>query len=459
MKKILLGLTAAVAISGATVQAQEYSRSYKPFNEAVFYGGYNETVFDKDLGDGILRHRNSLYAKKLTDANMDWFGLETKIKVTIGALCDNYDRIGNINVALVPKGAETYDPFEVQRIEIVRFITPFMNMNSHPDFVEYKYDANLVGYLFHDMNIRDNYDLWLEFELFGIPYAANEQIKGCEGRNDVFKGTLEFTCTDEPAENTRNSVIVPIVMKKPEYKSHNLNNYSEQGTDTIGTCTKTYKFTVPEKVTDSQVVLVMSNHGANSGGEEYNRRLHLVYFNGEIISTFTPGGKSCEPYRYKNTQGNGIYGSSKRTDRWWAANSNWCPGDAVPVRYLELGALEAGEHEIMIRVPEAIFNDGQGDFPVSMYFQGLKEGDLPVEVEEVTTQEVGISVYQKGNDVYANSESPITQVSIYSYDGKFVYGSHNFDRAISLNSFEPGIYLVNFFNDKGEVMTVKAVRK
>ena len=84
-------------------------------------------------------------------------------------------------------------------------------------------------------------------------------------------------------------------MKKPEYKSHNLNNYSEQGTDTIGTCTKTYKFTVPEKVADSQLVLVMSNHGANSKGEEYNRRLHLIYFNDEIISTFTPGGKSCEP--------------------------------------------------------------------------------------------------------------------------------------------------------------------
>ena len=197
MKKLLLGLTAAVAFSGAaTVQAQEYSRTYKPFNEAVFYDGYNDNVFDAGLEDGILRHRNSLYAKKLTAENMDWFGLETKIKVTIGALCDNYDRIGNINIALVPKGQETYDPFEVQRIEIVRFITPFMNKNSYPDEVEYKYDANLVGYLFHDMNLRDNYDLWLEFELFGIPYAANTQIAGCADRNDVFRGSLEFTCTD-----------------------------------------------------------------------------------------------------------------------------------------------------------------------------------------------------------------------------------------------------------------------
>ena len=460
MKKLLLGLTAAVAFSGAaTVQAQEYSRTYKPFNEAVFYDGYNDNVFDAGLEDGILRHRNSLYAKKLTAENMDWFGLETKIKVTIGALCDNYDRIGNINIALVPKGQETYDPFEVQRIEIVRFITPFMNKNSYPDEVEYKYDANLVGYLFHDMNLRDNYDLWLEFELFGIPYAANQQIAGCDSRNDVFRGSLEFTCTDEPAANNYNTVTVPIIMKKPEYKSHNLNNYSEQGTDTIGTCTKTYKFTVPEKVADSQLVLVMSNHGANSKGEEYNRRLHLIYFNGEIISTFTPGGKSCEPYRYKNTQGNGIYGNSKKTDRQWAASSNWCPGDAIPVRYFELGALEAGEYEVMIRVPEAVFNEQQGDFPVSMYFQGLKEGDLPTEVEEVTTQDVGINTYQKGNDIYAVSESPITQVSIYTYDGKFVYGSHNFNRAVSLDSFEQGIYLVNFFNAEGDVMTVKAIRK
>jgi hypothetical protein len=332
-------------------------------------------------------------------------------------------------------------------------------MNSHPDFVEYKYDANLVGYLFHDMNIRDNYDLWLEFELFGIPYAANTQIAGCADRNDVFRGSLEFTCTDEPAQNNYNTVTVPIIMKKPEYKSHNLNNYSEQGTDTIGTCTKTYKFTVPEKVADSQLVLVMSNHGANSKGEEYNRRLHLIYFNDEIISTFTPGGKSCEPYRYKNTQANGIYGQSKKNDRQWAASSNWCPGDAIPVRYFELGALEAGEYEVMIRVPEAVFNEQQGDFPVSMYFQGLKEGDLPTEVEEVTTQDVGINTYQKGNDIYAVSESPITQVSIYTYDGKFVYGSHNFNRAVSLDSFEQGIYLVNFFNAEGDVMTVKAIRK
>lgn len=459
MKKILLGLTAALTMTGvADTFAQEYSRTYKPFDKVVFYDGYNETVFDAGLEDGILRHRNSLYAKKLTNENMDWFALETRIKVTIDALCDNYDRIGNINLALVPKGSETYDAFEVQRIELARFITPFMNKNAHPTAVSYEYDTSLVGYIMHDMNIRDNYDVWMEFELFGIPYAANTQVKGCEGRNDVFSGTVEFTCSDEPAENNYNTVTLPIVMKKPEYKSHNMNNYSELGTDTIGTTTKTYKFTVPAKLSDAQLVLVMSNHGANAGGEEYEPRLHLLYHNDNLITTFTPGGKSCEPYRYLNTQGNGIYGSNPKNDRVWIANSNWCPGDAIPIRTIVMGEMEAGEHEIMIRVPEAVFADQQGDFPVSMYLQGLKEGNLPVEVEEIPAEQFGINAYQKGNDVYATSEYPINQVSIYTYDGKFVYGSHDFNKAVSLEHFAPGIYLVNFFNSNGEAITIKAIR-
>ena len=90
----------------------------------MFYDGYNDNIFDKDLDDGILRHRNSLYAKRLTDKALDWFGLETRLDVNIRALCDNYDRIGNVSVALVPKGAETYDHEQVTRIELARFHHP-----------------------------------------------------------------------------------------------------------------------------------------------------------------------------------------------------------------------------------------------------------------------------------------------------------------------------------------------
>lgn len=461
MKKIILGLMVGMTMTTALpINAQEYCtyRVYKPYDATVFYDGYNETVFDAGLEDGILRHRNSLYAKKLTDENMDWFGLETKMRVTIGALCDNYDRIGNINIALVPKGVETYDPFEVQRIELARFITPFMNMNYTPDKVPYEYDAQFMSYIFHDLNLREKYDLWLEFELFGIPYAANEQVEGCEGRNDVFTGTLEFICTDEPAENTKDEILVPIRMKSPEYKGDNLNNYGTESTDTIGRTTKTYRFTVPEDVNDAKLVFITSNHGANADGEEYNRRLHLVYVDGELATTYTPGGKSCEPYRFYNTQSNGIYGTRRKRDAVWIKNSNWCPGDAIPIRYLELGQFSAGEHEIMIRVPEAEFVDNQGFIPVSMYFQGLKTGTLPSGIEDAVAEQTDIEVFQVGDVVKFKSASKVAEVSVYSYDGKFLYGTHTESGEVSLVGFEKGMYLVNFITEDGYIATYKAVK-
>lgn len=458
MKKLLLGMALAAAAlpAAAAEQAPEFFRVYRPYSDVVFYDGYNDNIFDKDLDDGILRHRNLLYAKRLTDKALDWFGLETRLDVNIRALCDNYDRIGNVSVALVPKGAETYDHEQVTRIELARFITPFMNKNTLPDVVPYTYDASLMSMIFHDMDLREKYDLWLEFELFGIPYAANKQVKGCADRNDVFAGTLTFTCTDDPAPASRDHILVPIVMKKPEYKGNNFNNYSEQGTDTIGTATKTYKFTLPERVTDGRITLIMSNHGANAGGEEYVPRLHLLYFDKELAMTWK-NGKDCEPYRVYNTQPNGIYGTYIRPELSWINQSNWCPGDAIPIRYIDLGELEAGEHEIMIRVPEAVFADKQGDFPVSMYFQGLRAGKLPVGIEEVSASPEAPRVVRNGN-VLRLENGEVREVSIYSYDGRFLYGRHTESPEVSIVGFEPGVYLVNFTIADGSIVSYKAIK-
>ena len=43
----------------------------------------------------------------------------------------------------------------------------------------------------------------MEFQLFGIPYAANEQVKGCADCQDVFAGTLWF-------ETTKARLMLPI---------------------------------------------------------------------------------------------------------------------------------------------------------------------------------------------------------------------------------------------------------
>lgn len=456
MNKTGLFYIGLAAFLSSTSAAAEQTLTF--FDDVVFYDGYNETIFGADENDGVLRHRNSLYAVKMTDEQLDAFGTTVEMNVTIRALCDNYDRIGNINLAFVPKGQETYttDGEGVERIELGRFITPFMNYHKLPSRVPYTYQTDYLSHLFHDSAMREKYDYWLEFELFGIPYAANEQIQGCAGRNDVFAGTLSFTTSEPPADNDDNDVIIPIVMKKPEYIGNNLNNYNEAATDEIGKTEKTYTFTLESDVNDGQLVLITSNHGANDNGEEYNRRWHYVYVDDELVLTYKPGRESCEPFRRYNTQANGIYGNIKMSDEEWQSFSNWCPGDVIDNRIINLGAFKAGEHKVKISVPEAVFPQQQGDIPVSLFFQGLKTGefndnagiDAPVRKQQVT-------LTRNGDTIEINSDEDIMEVEIYSIAGTCLYRAFDGNRAVSLAGLEKGVYLLNVYLANDVIATHK----
>ena len=443
MNKYLIFLFALIGIN-ASVMADDANTSdsipVRIYDSVIFYDGYRmKDNPDSLLNDGTLRHSCSLYSRRLTDEQLDALGEKLDLNVYVEACCDNYDRIGNINMAFVEKGAESYIPEETERIEIGRFITPFMNKNREPKVVPYNYQINYLSGLLRDQDLRAKYDLWLEFELFGVPYAANKQVKGCADRSDVFAGTLEFV-TNQPAGATQGNVLVPIVMKKPEYIGSNLNNYKEEATDTIGKTVKTYTFNVPETVADAQLVLITSNHGANQGGEEYNRRKHFVYVDGELILTYIPGRTSCEPFRKYNTQTNGIYGYTAMTDREWQSFSNWCPGDVIDNRIISLGAYEAGDHEVMITVPDAKFVGKQGDIPVSLYFHGLKDGKFESGIKDVTISAAAVSIDKNGAYLMIGSEKDVVSVEVYTIDADMVHRQWN-RNPIDVSSFS-GVYVV-----------------
>jgi hypothetical protein len=329
--------------------------------DVVFYDGYAATVED-EVPAGQLRHSNALYAVAFGDAQLDMIQSTLKLGVIVGALCDNYDRIGGVNLAMVPKGATTYDPAMVERIELARFITPFMNMNKEPKQVPYEWDASNVVAILRDEDLRAQYDFWFELMIFGVPYAANTEVAGCEGRNDTQLGSL-LLYTDSSAAAPEFTSLLPIAI------SESFNNYAEGASDMVGTTRKTRNFTLEADSEDVQLVLITSNHGANQGGEEYIRREHYVGVDGALVHQYKPGRTSCEPFRVYNTQGNGIYGPSPKSDEEWQSFSNWCPGDVIDTRIIPLGAMSAGEHEFVIEVPDATFADGQGDFPFSLYVQ------------------------------------------------------------------------------------------
>ncbi|SFC44482.1 Por secretion system C-terminal sorting domain-containing protein [Flexibacter flexilis DSM 6793] len=344
-----------------------------PFYSMYHYLGAGQTLpveaYSQIPQDAIRIHAYELdvISRKLTVNEISALGSSLTVNVTLIAACDNYDRLAGVNLVLAPKGDTTYtwDQANIKRIEIGRFITPFMNKNATIKQVPYTYRVDNIASLLHDSTLMANYDAWIEFRADGYSAAANTEVAGCANRTDVFRGTLTFVSDGAP-DTTSNKFFLPISYRQ------NLNNYN--ATDVAGQTTRIVNFTLDQPVENAVLYLITSNHGSNSGGEEYNRREHYVYLDNELKFHYKPGGKSCEPYRQYNTQGNGIYGSAVQPVRSWLSFNNWCPGDAVPNREIQLGNLAAGSHSIKLDVPTAVFTGGQGYFPVSMYIQNRPSG-------------------------------------------------------------------------------------
>lgn len=343
------------------------------FDEVLFYDGYAGLVAEEDLyepvPENVLRHSNSRYAVKLTQDQLDAIGNTLEIEVNLKAACDNYDRLAHIFLAFVPPGSTSYDSYDgsVQKIEAARFITPFMNKNIMPDNLFFNFRTNNIAEILADSSILNEYDIWVELEIFGVPYAAQQQVAGCANRIDTFYGTLNFITDTDPSITYDDAMVfVPLAAQL------NMNNYNS--TDVPGETTRILNFELEAPVENAKLYLITSNHGANSGGEEYNRRWHHIYFNDELVHNYIPGGRSCEPFRQFNTQANGIYSLQPRSTRMWLSFNNWCPADVVPIREIDLGDLPAGSHEFKIDVPTAVFVNQEGYIPVSVYLHNRESG-------------------------------------------------------------------------------------
>lgn len=471
--KAALGFTMLAAGSAIFVlpaMADEWSmpddyNRFKAYNQTVFYDGYlTSTVVDADKEDGIVRFTNYHYTRPLDTEAVLNLGQDLQMEVLINAMCDNYDRMGRVMLAFPQSGSATYDPESTERIEIARFITPFMNKNRIPWGVPYIYEIDDVRQILSDSQLLEGRDVWLEVEVFGVPYAANTQVAGCGGHNDVFAASVTFgghlpvaRAHDRLSASEANVVLTPINVSKCEiFGNVNLNNYRPEATDTIGTTSKTYRFNVDSDLEDARINLILTNHGAAENGEEYVRRQHLVYVDGEIALVYTPGGVSCEPYRIYNTQPNGIYMNTPQDD--WEEWNNWCPGQAVPTRRISLGALKAGEHSLMIRVPDAEFYGADGDFRPSAYLQGVKKGSVnaPSEVEGIF-DDSGISMKVVGKEVRFPTDANVSEIRVYSYDGRLLEGRYNPGSSYSFAHLSAGQYIIVATSESGHTSFVKVL--
>lgn len=418
-------------------------------SEAVYYDGYAALV-SQPVPTGLIRLTNARYARKMTDAELDGFKAKIAMRVTIGALCDNYDRLGSVFLAMVPKNQPTYtvDDANVKRIEVARYITPFMNKNVSPLEVPYTYNISNLYNVFHDAALRNTYDMYMELDVFGVPYAAQTEIAGCSGRNDVFTGTLTFFSTNASATPTSYNNLTPIL----NYSK--LNNYNS--TDVPGQTVRITTFNLPNAITDAQFFVISTPHGANAGGEEYVRRDNFTYIDDVQMLTYKPGGTSCEPFRVYNTQGNGIYGTTPSSAADWTAWNNWCPGDAVPIRSFTMTSMTAGTHTLKHTIPAAVFNQQQGDVFLSVYMQS--KNSAMMDVKDIKS--IDVSIYPNPTSDFVNIKSKIdvASMTLFSMDGRKL--TENFkENKINISSYNTGVYILNIVLKDGTTFKHKIIKK
>lgn len=254
MKKLLLllSLIPTLIFSQTTINV---------FSQTTFYDGYASTNTSATPAN-VTRLANFRYTKKLTDAELNSFQNKIHMNVTIGALCDNYDRIGGVHLVLVPKNQATYalNDANVKHMEIGRYITPFMNKNISPTSVPYTFAVDNLYSVFSSTAIRNMYDIWVELDVFGVPYAANTQVAGCSGRNDVFAGTLNFVTYNDPTVPNLYNNLLPLL------DSNELNNYNN--TDQPGQTVRLINFNLNQSTGGATFYIITTPHGANSGGED-----------------------------------------------------------------------------------------------------------------------------------------------------------------------------------------------
>lgn len=418
-------------------------------SEAVYYDGYAALV-SQPVPTGLIRLTNARYARKMTDAELDSFKAKIAMRVTIGALCDNYDRLGSVFLAMVPKNQPIYtiNDANVKRIEVARYITPFMNKNVSPLEVPYTYNISNLYSVFHDATLRSTYDMYMELDVFGVPYAAQTEIAGCSGRNDVFTGTLTFFSTNASATPTSYTNLTPIL----NYSQ--LNNYNS--TDLPGQTVRITTFNLPNAITDAQFFVISTPHGANASGEEYVRRDNFTYIDDVQMLTYKPGGTSCEPFRVYNTQGNGIYGTTPSSTADWTAWNNWCPGDAVPIRSFAMTSMTAGNHTLKHTIPAAVFNQQQGDVFLSVYMQSKNSATMDVK----DIKSIDVSIYPNPTSDFVNIKSKIdvASMTLFSMDGRKL--TENFkENKINISSYNTGVYILNIVLKDGTTFKHKIIKK
>ena len=109
------------------------------------------------------------------------------------------------------------------------------------------------------------------------------------------------------------------------------------------------KFNLDEPVENAILYYITTGHGGWGGGDEFNQKPNTIYLDGQKVISFVPWRDDCGTYRNWNPCSGNFSNGLSSSD---LSRSNWCPATVTNPDYIYLGNLAAGEHEIVVKIPQ-----------------------------------------------------------------------------------------------------------
>jgi GLPGLI family protein len=318
---------------------------------------------ESKLNDSILRFANGTIAVRKIRIPEIKVGSQIFVDVTEQSNGDAYDRTGSFfiipnNKTLsfldgLQNGAKTlpiynngngkeyqgvvatenYNPV----VELMRFFTPFGVKQYNNLQLKDKTWAENVLYRQDVSDLRSllsNQEVWIGINIGNYDKGGH-------------KVSANITIHDEEESKVTPTQMVPL------FCTNNIMEMAGQEYGTMFSSDKglevTFKLNKPMK--NCKLRYITTGHGGWENGDEFVPKKNTIYLDGKETFSFTPWRQDCGSYRLSNPASGNFPNGLSSSDY---SRANWCPGTVTNPIFIDLDDLEAGNHNIQIKIPQGL---------------------------------------------------------------------------------------------------------
>ena len=338
----------------------------------------NQTVnFEPDLalhtggelktGEVYRFSKGSVVMKKVKMPESWKKGGQVFAQLTCWSEGDAYDRTGS--VFIIPETQKTTMLSALQKgVEILPSFTDKTGQNYQgfaateafePPVEIMRFFTSFGARYFNSRRVINNYN-WKDAAFYNqeitplIPSDATELWVGVFiGNYDKGGHKVNLQLNFYPSfeeEKPKQNWIIPLfhTVNIMEMSGQNYGRFFK--TDTLKVA-----FSVPDSISDLQLLYTTTGHGGWGTGDEFVPKLNRILIDGKQVFEVVPWRTDCATYRMVNpASGNFATGLSSSD----LSRSNWCPGTLTPPYFIPLLNLEPGNHRIEVIIDQGADEGG-----------------------------------------------------------------------------------------------------